>query len=36
MELKVTSNIDYLSLRLSSTGSLHQAQQKLANQANKK
>ena len=35
MELKVTSNIDYLGLRLSSTGSFHQAQQKLASQANK-
>ena len=35
MEIKVTSNIDYLGLRLSSTGSFHQAQQKLANQANK-
>ena len=30
MELKVTSSIDYLGLRLSSTGSLHQAQHKLA------
>ena len=35
MELKVTNNIDYLGLRLSSTGSFHQAQQKLASQANK-
>ena len=35
MELKVISNIDYLGLRLSSTGSFHQAQQKLASQANK-
>ena len=35
MELKVTSNIDYLGLRLNSTGSFHQAQQKLASQANK-
>ena len=35
MELKVTSNIDYLGLRLSSTGSFHEAQQKLASQANK-
>ena len=35
MELKVTSNIDYLGLRFSSTGSFHQAQQKLASQANK-
>ena len=35
MELKVTINIDYLGLRLSSTGSFHQEQQKLASQANK-
>ena len=35
MALKVTSNIDYLCLRISSTGSFHQAQQKLASQANK-
>ena len=35
MELKVTSNIDYLGLRLSSTGSFHQAQHKLASQPNK-
>ena len=33
MELKVTSNIDYLGLRFSSTGSFHQAHQSQANKA---